>query len=349
MTTPDFTNYNGAIDQPDDRDYRHEEVYEETGGDAPLPSRMILDIAPWLNQGDRGACTIFWSSMGYNETFAQRIRTGYTHPYNAWTAWDECLKRWASDATWWIFQGALQVLKDLKYIGAYVRIATTGNAEVEMMKKIISGGKGIATGVPRANWWEVVRTGEFQHTTANVWGHIFALLWYDDDHTFADGSKGGLWCPNSWGGIGGFWIKYTDVKILYSQYEFALTNELNQILKAKENRRTVNLQKALDAGIWNEKNPNDKASDLEIRTMVNRATKHSDTYKNRRGAIANTFEAKIIRGKDLLIWNQERAMDLATDGEIAIMFTRSVMRNKGLNELVLSRMQVAEVIWRDFL
>lgn len=78
--------------------------------------------------------------------------------------------------------------------------------------------------------------------------------------------------------------------------------------------------------------------------MVNRATKHSDTYKNRRGAIANTFEAKIIRGKDLLIWNQERAMDLATDGEIAIMFTRSVMRNKGLNELVLSRMQVAEVI-----
>lgn len=46
MTTPDFTNYNGAIDQPDDRDYRHEEVYEETGGDAPLPSRMILDIAP---------------------------------------------------------------------------------------------------------------------------------------------------------------------------------------------------------------------------------------------------------------------------------------------------------------
>lgn len=134
------------------------------------------------------------------------------------------------------------------------------------------------------------------------------------------------------------------MKILYSQYEFALTNELNQILKAKENRRTVNLQKALDAGIWNEKNPNDKASDLEIRTMVNRATKHSDTYKNRRGAIANTFEAKIIRGKDLLIWNQERAMDLATDGEIAIMFTRSVMRNKGLNELVLSRMQVAEVI-----
>lgn len=349
MTTLDLTNYHGAIDKPDDRDYTHEEVYGEWGGDTTLPKKLILDIAPWLNQGNRGACTIFGSSMAYNETYAQRIRSGYTHPYDAWKAWEECIKRWASDATWWIFQGALQVLKDLVYIGAYIRIGITGNATELRIKRSLASGKGVATGVPRANWGKVVQTGEFQHTTENVWGHIFAILGYDDDHVFSDGSVGGFWIPNSWGGIGGFWLKYTDLDILYSQYEFALTNDLELILKAKENRRTANLQKAFEAGIWNESNPDQKASSLEIRIMVNRARKMADTYKNRRGAIAKVFEAMIIRWKDILVWNAQKPNDIATDDEIAIMFTRAVLRNKGINELVLSRKQVAEVIWRDFL
>ena len=83
--------------------------------------------------------------------------------------------------------------------------------------------------------------------------------------------------------------------------------------------------------------------------MVNRARKMADTYKNRRGAIAKVFEAMIIRWKDILVWNAQKPNDIATDDEIAIMFTRAVLRNKGINELVLSRKQVAEVIWRDFL
>ena len=52
-------NYNFAIDIPDSRDFTHDEVYGEYGASGQLPTRVILDIAPGLNQGRLGACTVF--------------------------------------------------------------------------------------------------------------------------------------------------------------------------------------------------------------------------------------------------------------------------------------------------
>ena len=49
------------------------------------------------------------------------------------------------------------------------------------------------------------------------------------------------------------------------------------------------------------------------------------------------------------LWNEERPYELASDVEIAIMFTRAVTRNFELNTLVLTREQVAEVCGRDFM
>ena len=59
-------------------------------------------------------------------------------------------------------------------------------------------------------------------------------------------------------------------------------------------------------------------------------------------------EDKILRGK-MKLWNEKRPYELASDEELAIMFTRAVTRNSELNVLVLTREQVAEVIGRDFM
>ncbi len=123
--------------------------------------------------------------------------------------------------------------------------------------------------------------------------------------------------------------------------------------KISEKRRTENLQKAFEHKIWNEERPADKATASEIRIMLNRAlavadNKISADWRTFRSSYAVLFEEKIIRGKTK-IYNEERKYFIATDDEIAIMFTRAVTRNVMLNELVLTREQVAEVIGRDFL
>lgn len=343
-TTIDLSQYTGAQDLPDSRDFTDEEVLGESGA-GTLPERVILDIAPWLNQGAIGACTVFWSSMWYNETFAQVSREKYFQPYDPWIVWAEAKKKGASDTTGWIFQSALQLLKDMKLIGAYLKITVN---TPERLKRSLANGKGIATGVRFADWNEVVRTGELNDTTKEG-GHIFAILGYDDNHTFSDGYKGGFYVPNSWAGTGSFWIRYKDIGRLFSKYEFLLTTDLQKFVEAQKNRRTVNLQKAFDHKIWNESNPKQLATALEIAVMVNRALWHPDDYKIARGAIAWVLSDKILRGKDVLIWNNSRPTDQATDIEIALMFTRSVMRNQWIGDLVLSREQIAEVIGRDFL
>ena len=148
----------------------------------------MLDLAPNLNQGSIGACTVFGSTNAYNETLAQRSNTAgipYTQPYDPWLAWNECKKRGASDTGGWIFQGALQVLKDLGYIGAYININTNGYANQDTMKRIIASGKAVATGVKNADWAKIRQTGEYEKTT-KLGGHIFDLSGYDDNYKFAD-------------------------------------------------------------------------------------------------------------------------------------------------------------------
>ena len=45
-TTIDFSQYKGAQDLPDDRDFTDTEVLGEESGAGTLPARVILDIAP---------------------------------------------------------------------------------------------------------------------------------------------------------------------------------------------------------------------------------------------------------------------------------------------------------------
>lgn len=109
-------------------------------------------------------------------------------------------------------------------------------------------------------------------------------------------------------------------------------------------------KKLLKKKIWNEERPANMANTFEIRVMLNRALGLPDNYQFFRKHFALMCEDKIIRGK-MKLWNEERPYDLVSDVEIAIMFTRAVVRNSELsvNALMLTREQVAEVCGRDFL
>lgn len=344
----DLENYNFATDIPDSRDFTHDEVYEESGMSWDIPSRVILDIAPGLNQGRLWACTVFGSSMAYNETFAQRAKEKYFQPYNPLDVWEEAKKIGASDKTWWLFQSALQLLRDLGHIGAYVRIDTAWGSNVDKMKSILASGKGIATGVKLADWTAIKKSQEWNHTTKN-WGHIFAITGYDDEHVFSDWYKWGFYSPNSWDGVGKFWIRYADIRYFFSRYEFVLTEDLEKVIKARENRRTLYLQKAFDAKIWNETNPDQIATAREIATMFKRGLGYGDNRRMMVYVVAMHIDKYIIRGKWQSIQEIYDGKIIASDTIIADIFTKAVVRNLGISAPILSRKQVAEIIGRDFL
>lgn len=61
--------------------------------------------------------------MAYFEYFAQKTKPlVYKQPFDVWEAWDEALKKGASDTNGWYVQSALQHLTDTKRIGGYARI-----------------------------------------------------------------------------------------------------------------------------------------------------------------------------------------------------------------------------------
>ena len=356
MSEKIYENYSAARDISDSRDYTAEEIFGEIGGSVQFPESFMLNKAENLNQGNIWACTIFWSSNAYNEKIANAHNELATITENdAWKAWAECKKRWASDTQGFVFQSALQVLKDLGLIGAYVNINTASFANVERMKEALFMRKSwIATGLGSVNWAKTLQNREYAKGSYDGQGaHIFDIIGWDDKKILPSGKIGAFYIANSWGEGGYFYIAYADISDLYSQYEFLLTSEQEKFVEAKKKRKNNYLQKAFDHKIWNEERPADKATASEIRIMLNRAlavadNKISADWRTFRSSYAVLFEEKIIRGK-AKIYNEERKYFIATDDEIAIMFTRAVTRNANLNELVLTREQVAEVMGRDFM
>lgn len=349
-------NYSAAIDLPDSRDYTTEEVFGEVGGSVELPESFTLNKAENLNQGQIGACTLFGSLNAYNE----KVKNAHDElsaitEQQAWAGWDECKKRGASDTKGFIFQSALQVLKDLNYIGAYVHLNTRQHANLTKMKEAMFLRKsGVATGLNSVNWSRTLQNREYTKGSYDGQGaHIFDIVGWDDKKILPSGKVGAFYVANSWIPDGHFWIPYADIEDLYSQYEFLLTSEQEKFVEAKKKRKNAYLQKAFDKKIWNEERPSDMATASEIRIMLNRAlavvdNKISSDWRTFRSSYALLFEEKIVRGK-AKIYNEENKWSIASDEEIAIMFTRAVTKNADLNTLVLTREQVAEVIGRDFL
>ena len=237
------------------------------------------------------------------------------------------------------------MLKDLNFIGAYVRLDIAGNAKVEKMKSALFVRKsGIASGLPSVNWRETLRLGEYVKGSYYGQGaHIFDIVGWNDKKTLPSGKVGAFYVANSWGEGGYFYIAYSDIADLYSQYEFLLTSEQEKFIEAKKKRKNIYLQKSFEHKIWNEERPADKATASEIRIMLNRALNLGDNYVWLRKMTHHLVNDKIIRGKILNVFTG-RDYDKASDEEFALMFTRAVTRNAILNELILTREQVAEVV-----
>ena len=349
-------NYNAGHDAPDSRDYTIDEVLEGWGasGDYSLnefPDEVHNNITPPLNQGSVGACTLFGSAGAYFETYAQAIKPqAYMQPFTLWDIWNIAKSKGASDTQGWWLQSILQLLVDLKKTGNYVLLGSNNidDKAIYNMCKAIAEGRNFVTGFYYVDWSEVVKTWKYVKSSRTS-GHIVYFNRFKK-WNYPDGSRVAFWSPNNWNGRGSFWITEKELKnsYIFKQYTWLLSDEHQKFADAKKKRKNAYLQKAYEKKIWNEERPADAATAFEIRVMLNRALGLPDNYQFFRKHFALMCEDRILRGK-MKLWNEERPYELASDEEVAIMFTRAVTRNSELNVLVLTREQVAEVGGRDFM
>lgn len=346
-TTEILEHYNGASDTPDSRDFTLEEYLGAEPNTQDLPSKKILDKAENLNQLRSNSCTVTGGMNVSNETHTQ-FNASYLIRTDWEKVWERAIKKGASPSNGWLLTSALAHLKDEGIIGGYIKIGQNGEAVIPKIKAMICENKAVYTGVPVANWKETLRTHYFTLTKATLAGHAFDITGYDDDYHCQDGTKGAFLVGNSWGKDGYFWFPYSETRHLFSQYIMLLDADNAKLQELKSRRKNIYLQKAFEKKIWNEERPADMANATEIRLMLNRALGLADNYQFFRKHFALMCEDKILRGK-MKLWNEERPYELASDEEIAIMFTRAVTRNSELNALVLTREQVAEICGRDFM
>ncbi len=346
MNTIDFETYDAGIDFPDNRDVKMN--LDMAWWD--LPTSIMHDHTPVLNQGKIGACTVFGSSWAFFETsFLDALRSGtqYGQPYDPWKVWDKAKERGASDTRGWTLQGALQLIYDMKYCVGYVKVAPAGNTNPEPLKQVLADGYCIATGTGNGDWGKIIQTGVYSEKQGFS-GHVWQINGYDDNHTFPNGERGGFHSPNSWGGRGGFWIPYSMIGKLYSTYIMLDPSEVDKFNELRNFQAKLHADQAKEKGIWNGNNGTDIATDGEIRTMISRAMDIMGVRP--RQYWATIFDEKILRWKWILpIWNEKDGKRNATDRELAIMFTRAVKRDPKISELSLTRFQIASVIGRDLL
>ena len=121
---PSIDIYNACQDLPDSRDITSEQLFGALAV-VTLPKKVIHDKTPPLDQGNRGACTVFGSSGALFETMAQdlyRNDLDYTQPYDPWTVWNVALTKGASDTGGWYIQSALQLITDMRFSLGYTLI-----------------------------------------------------------------------------------------------------------------------------------------------------------------------------------------------------------------------------------
>jgi len=343
----DFENYNAGIDIPDSRDILAEDILDMAWD---LPSSMIHDHTPVLNQWNIWACTVFWSSGALFETsFLDSMSNGtpYNQPYDPWKVWDKAKERGASDTKWWSIQAAIQLIYDMKYSIWYMRLTSPGNTNPEPIKRALANKYIVTTGTANGDWGKIVQTGIYSEKSTPS-GHIWQINWYDDNYTFPSGEKWGFHCPNSWGGKWSFWIPYSMINRLYSTYIQLDPSDVQAMKDLRNIQAKQYSEKSKIKGIWNWDRPGNIATEWEIRVMLGRWLNILGSRS--RQYWATTFEDKILRGKGILpIWNEKDWKRNATDNELAIMFTRAVKRDSNISSLSLTRFQVSCIIGRDFL
>ena len=128
--------------------------------------------------------------------------------------------------------------------------------------------------------------------------------------------------------------------MLYSTYIILDPSDAPALKDARNVRAQKYAWLAKEKGIWNGTLPDGIASDEEIYIMTNRAL--NILGLKTRAYYANVFEERMLLGKGQMpIWNEKLAMTKPTLQEVAIMFTRAVLRDKEAKSGILTRFQVA--------
>lgn len=347
MTEINFDTYNAWIDSPDPRDIRAEDILDMV---AELPSSIIHDHTPILNQGSIWACTVFGSSSALFETSAiDAISNGtpYNQPYDPWKVWDKAKERGASDTLGWSVQWAIQLIHDLGYSIGYARVSWPGNTDPFLIKRALANGYVPTTGSAYGDWGKIIETGIYSEKSTPS-GHCFDLNGFDDNYVFPSGEKWGFHSPNNWDGRGAFWIPYSMIKRLYTTYIQLDPSDIQAMRDYRNIQAKLYAEKSKAKLVWNGSNSDAIATDEEIRIMLSRAIDIMGARS--RQYWATMFSDKILRGKWLVtIWNEKDGARNATDVEIATMFTRAVKRDPKASSKMLTRFQVSAVIGRDLL
>jgi len=337
--------YSGATDIEDSRDFTSEELF---WAPAPikLPPSASVDIIPFLNQGAIGACTVFGSSWALFNTEAQdAIVWGYEYkqPYDPWAVWAKAKTLWASDKNWWVTQSALKLEKDLWYSKGYANVWAAYYPDLDRLKYWIFQWRAITTGSKYWDWWKILKTGIYSESSKYA-GHCFQLTKYDDNKKIWN-DTGWFYCPNSWGGRWAFWISYKMANKLFTQYIALGPTDMKALQDLKNIKTKEYLLKSKD--IWNGKNGSMITSPYEIMVMVNRSQNWINTKTRRE--YAELFNDRILRWFGILnIWNEKDWEHIATEQEIAVMFTTSASRER-FTDLKFTRLQTAAIIGRDLI
>lgn len=158
----------------------------------------------------------------------------------------------------------------MTYSVGYALITSPGNRNPDPIKKALVNGYAVATGSSHGDWAKVCETGVYSERSAPA-GHIWQINGYDDNHLFPSGEKGGFHCPNSWAGVGMFWIPYSMIGLLYSAYIQLDPSDIEAMRDYRNIQAKLYAEKAKAKLIWNGENGDSIATDSEIRTMLSRA------------------------------------------------------------------------------
>lgn len=347
MTELDLLNYDAGIDVPDENDLHAEEILDMVD---LLPQNVMLDKTAPLNQGSIGACTVFWTSGALFETErhdAENNGAAYNPPYDPWKMWDLAKLRGASDTKGWTLQGAVSLVRDMKYTVGYARVAAPGNIDPTPIKRALANQYAVVTGSQYGDWSKIIDTGIYSEKKTPS-GHVYEFNGYSDTYEFPNGEKWGFHSPNSWWGRGGFWIPYSMIGRLYSCYIQLGPSDAGALRDHRNALAKKYADLAQSKWFWNWQNGENIATPEEIRIMLSRAL---DIMGARtRQYWGDTFIDKIIKWKMIFsIWSEKDGKRNATNDELAVMFARAVLRDPTIQKSTLSRFQVATIIGRDFI
>lgn len=299
LPNEDFILPDAGFDQPDERDFPHEEVFEfggfsvEKEGNQKRNRRTLVQ-----NQNAQVethyACSIYGLTHVYNELNAIESESlGVTRPEkDALYVTREVVSAnvWFQPKRGWYMQNALKYFKDNGMIDGYTLVKKVGETNGDTIARAIDSWFILYTGSSSIDWKATIMSGKPYAIKWRSYGHIFAIVDY-----FIQNGKRFFTIRQSVG------PKYFDEGYVYLPEDQLVNLFSVYAIIDKDESQEILAYKAKRSGIWNGYNGNAKCSRLEAATMIQRAS--------------------LLADKD--IWNGERANDPVSESELSTMQTRA--------------------------